>query len=64
MNTKKIVIGAVLVIIGLPVALVLIIVASIYVLDRTNGAIVSSDRLFRTAAVSRRFPPATCFRAS
>jgi polyhydroxybutyrate depolymerase len=42
MNIKKIVIGAVLVIIGLPVALVLIAVVSIYVLNETNGSIVSS----------------------
>ncbi len=41
MKIRKMVIGAVLVIIGLPVALVLIAAASISVLDRTNGTIVS-----------------------
>src|SRR2546426_2100370 len=44
MNTRKLVIGAVLVIIGLPLVLVLIVVGSIHVLDRTNGAIISSGR--------------------
>jgi polyhydroxybutyrate depolymerase len=39
---RKIFIGAALVIIGLPVALILIAVVSISVLDRTNGRIVSS----------------------
>ena len=42
MNTRKMVIGAVLVIIGLPVVLVLIAAVSIYFLNRTNGTIVSS----------------------
>src|SRR2546422_9722215 len=42
MNIRKIVIGSVLVILGLPVVLVLIAVAWIHVLDRTNGTIVSS----------------------
>jgi len=50
MNTRKIVIGAVLGIIGLPVVLVLIAAASFYVLmscyapNRTNGTIVSSGQ--------------------
>jgi len=44
MKTRKIVIGAVLVIVGLPVALILIVVVSISVLDRTNGTIVSSGQ--------------------
>jgi len=44
METRKIVIGAVVVLIGLPVVLVLIAAAWIHVLDRTNGAIVSSGR--------------------
>src|SRR5260370_13880747 len=42
MNTRKIVIGAVLAIIGLPVMLVVIAAVSICVLDRTNGTIDSS----------------------
>ena len=44
MKTRKIVIGAVVVLIGLPVVLVLIAAVWIYALDRTNGAIVSSGR--------------------
>ena len=50
MNTRKIVIGAVLVIIGLPVVLVLIAgvsfyaLMSFYALNRTNGTIVSSGQ--------------------
>ena len=44
MKIRKLVIGGVLVVIGLPVALVLIAAASIYVLDRSNGTIVSSGR--------------------
>src|SRR5216684_974746 len=44
MNTRKIVIGAVLAIIGLPVMFVLIAAVSICVLDRTNGTIVSSGQ--------------------
>jgi poly(3-hydroxybutyrate) depolymerase len=44
MNTRKMLIGAALVIIGLPVALVLIAAVSVYVLNRTNGTIVSSGR--------------------
>src|SRR5258708_39948378 len=44
MKIRKLVIGAVLVILGLPVALVLTVMASIYVLDRTNGTIVSSGQ--------------------
>jgi polyhydroxybutyrate depolymerase len=44
MNTRKMVIGAVLVIVGLPVVLILIAVVSIHVLNRTNGTIVSSGQ--------------------
>lgn len=48
MNTRKIVIGAVVVVIGLPVVLVLIAVVSFYVyfyaLNRANGTIVSSGQ--------------------
>ncbi len=44
MRIKKIIIGGVLVVVGLPAAFVLIAVASIYVLDRTNGTIVSSGQ--------------------
>lgn len=44
MNRKKMVIGAVLVFIGLPVVLVLIAAVSLYVLNRTNGTIVSSGQ--------------------
>jgi len=48
MNTRKIVIGAVLVIIGLPMVLVLIATVSFYALfydlNRTNGTIVSSGQ--------------------
>jgi polyhydroxybutyrate depolymerase len=43
-NVRKMVVGAVLVFIGLPVALVLIAAASVYVLDRTSGTIVSSGQ--------------------
>ena len=42
MKIRKMVISAVLVVIGLPVALVLIAVASISVLDPSNGSIVPS----------------------
>jgi polyhydroxybutyrate depolymerase len=41
-NTRKVVFGAVLVVVGLPVVLVLIVAGSIYFLNRTNGAIVTS----------------------
>lgn len=48
MKTRKIVIGAALVIIGLPVVLVLIAAvsfyASFYSLNRSNGTIVSSGQ--------------------
>jgi polyhydroxybutyrate depolymerase len=44
MKIRKIVIGVVFVVVGLPVALVLALVASISVLDRTNGTIVSSGQ--------------------
>src|SRR5437763_16682570 len=44
MKAKKIVIGVLLAIIGLPVLLVLVVVVSVAVLDRTNGSIVSSGK--------------------
>jgi polyhydroxybutyrate depolymerase len=44
MKIRKVIIGGVLVVIGLPLALVLIAVASICVLDRSNGTIVSSGQ--------------------
>jgi polyhydroxybutyrate depolymerase len=42
MKIKKVVVGALLVVVGLPVALVLIIVGTVYVLNRNNNTIVSS----------------------
>jgi polyhydroxybutyrate depolymerase len=44
MKIKKLLLGTVLVIIALPVALVLAVVGSVSVLNRTNGAIVSSGQ--------------------
>ncbi len=44
MKTRKIFIGAVLAVLGLPVVLVLIAAVSIHILNRTNGAIVSSGK--------------------
>ena len=44
MNTRRIVTGAVLSIIGLPVVLVLIVAVCVYVLNWTNGRIVSSGQ--------------------
>ena len=44
MNTRKIVVGVVLGIIGLPVVLVLIATVFIYVLNRTNRSIASSGQ--------------------
>src|SRR6266571_3530991 len=44
MKAKKIVIGVLLAIIGLPVLLVLVVVVSVAILDRTNGTIVSSGK--------------------
>jgi poly(3-hydroxybutyrate) depolymerase len=44
MNTRKIVIGAVVVVIGLPVVSVLIAGVSFYALNRTNGTIISSGQ--------------------
>src|SRR2546429_3778478 len=44
MKAKKIVIGVLLAIIGLPVLLVVVVVVSVAVLDRTNGSIVSSGK--------------------
>jgi polyhydroxybutyrate depolymerase len=43
-RVRRIVIGAALVIVGLPVVLVLVVVGSIQVLNRTNGTIVSSGQ--------------------
>lgn len=44
MNIRKIVIGAAVVIVGLPVVLVLIAAVAIYLLNRTNGTLVSSGQ--------------------
>lgn len=44
MSAKKIVVGALLVIVGLPVVLVLVIAAWVHLLDRTNGTIVYSGQ--------------------
>lgn len=44
MKVRKVLIGGVLVVTGLPVALVLIAAAAISILDRSNGTIVSSGR--------------------
>jgi polyhydroxybutyrate depolymerase len=44
MSARKIVIGALLAVVGLPVVLVVVIAASIHVLDRINGTIVSSGQ--------------------
>ncbi|MDH3480043.1 MAG: hypothetical protein OEO20_17240 [Gemmatimonadota bacterium] len=44
MKIRRILIGAVLVIIGLPVVLILIAIVSISILDRTNGTIVTSGQ--------------------
>lgn len=44
MKFRKFVIGAVLIVFGLPLALVLIASVSFYALDRTNGTIVSSGQ--------------------
>lgn len=44
MAIRRIIIGAVLVLIAVPVVLVVIAAASFYALDRTNGAIVSSGQ--------------------
>src|SRR5438034_10938238 len=44
MKAKKIVIGVLLAVIGLPVLLVVVVVVSVAVLDRTNGSIVSSGK--------------------
>src|SRR5207248_7600386 len=43
-KAKKIVIGVLLAVIGLPVLLVLVVVVSVAILDRTNGTIVSSGK--------------------
>lgn len=44
MKIRKVVIGGVLFVIGLPIALVLVVAASIYVLDSSNGAIGPSGQ--------------------
>ena len=44
MKIRKIVIGGLLVIIGLPVLLVVTTAVSVYVLNWTNGTLVSSGR--------------------
>src|SRR5438034_6596836 len=44
MKAKKIVIGVLLAVIGLPVLLVVVVVVSVAVLDRTNGSIVTSGK--------------------
>jgi len=44
MSIRKLLIGAVSLIVGLPVLLVLIAAVSVYILNRTNGTIVSSGR--------------------
>ncbi len=44
MKTRKIVIGALVIVIGLPVVLVLVAVVSFYALNRANGTIVSSGQ--------------------
>jgi len=41
-NIKKIILGSVVVVVGLPLAVILIAIVSISVFDRTNGTIVSS----------------------
>ena len=43
-SIRKVVIGAVLLVIGLPAVLILIAVVSLYVPNRTNGTIVSSGQ--------------------
>lgn len=44
MTIKKVVLGALAVVIGLPLLVVLVALVSIHVLDRTNGSIVSSGQ--------------------
>lgn len=44
LSIRKLIVGAVLVLIGLPVVLVLVFAVSIHVLDRTNGTIISSGQ--------------------
>jgi polyhydroxybutyrate depolymerase len=44
MSVRKVAIGAALVVVGLPVALALIMLAIVSILNRTNGAIVSSNQ--------------------
>jgi hypothetical protein len=53
MKIGKIVIGAVLVIIGLPLVVILVTVVSVAVLDRTNGAIYSRAGRAPTCSTSR-----------
>ena len=45
MSRRKMVIAAVLILIGLPVMLALIDAVSFYVLNRSNGSIVSSGQM-------------------
>jgi len=67
-KAKKIVIGVLLAVIGLPVLLVLVVVVSVAILDRTNGTIVSSGKprsflLYvprATTAPSRRRSSSAC----
>jgi polyhydroxybutyrate depolymerase len=47
MNIRRIVIGGLLAVVGLPALLILIAVGSVYVLDRTSGGIVSSGEARR-----------------
>ena len=42
MQIKRIIVGATMVVVGLPLVVILIALVSITVLDRTNGTIVSS----------------------
>ena len=44
MTVRKVLIGTALVVVGLPLVVIVIAAASIYVLDRTNGTIVSSGQ--------------------
>jgi polyhydroxybutyrate depolymerase len=60
MNARKIVIGTVLVVIGLPVLFLLIVITSVAVADRTNGSIISSGHKREYLLyVPKRYDPAT-----
>jgi hypothetical protein len=52
MKIKKIVIGGVLLVIGLPEALIAVAVAWFRMEGKTNGAIVTSGQTRRTSAIS------------